>query len=171
MSAAATSQVYPTLNDFEPSWADISTKFNVAGGATIQNMIDFKSLKWESKVAEGRWAGLSGGRDMKRTTGKETVTGSCEWSAGGLWRLCTEIAKVAPVRGQQRLLSLVTFDIIILHTPPWTDFIFHEEMRGCRIMNISRAMAEGPDAEASPMDLAPMSCVIVHPDGTEWTTL
>lgn len=171
MTSAATSQTYPIMNDFTPSWADVSTRLNISGGETLANMGDMKSLKWSSKVTEGRIPGLSGGRDMKRTTGMQKNDGSVEWYPGGLWRLVTEIAKVAPVRGVQRLISLVTFDIVIFHTPPWTDYVFHEEMRGCRILDLERAMAEGSDAETSPMNLAPMSCVLVLPDGTEVVTL
>ena len=172
MSTAATNQQYPTLNDFEPSWADCSTRLHILGGPTVQNVGDIKSLKWSSKVTEGRWSGLSGGREMKRTTGVMKTEGSCEWSPGGLYRTCTEFAKLAPTRGKQKLLSLVIFDWIIMYTPPWTDFIFHEEMRGCRLMDLERVLSEGPDVQVSPMNLAPMSCVIIDPKtGEEWTLL
>ena len=172
MSTAATNQQYPTLNDFEPSWADLSTRIHLLGGPTIQNMGDFKSIKWDSAVTEGRWSGLSGGREMKRTTGIQKTQGSCEFSPGGLYRLCRELAKVAPTRGKQKLLSLVIFDIVLLYTPPWTDFIFHEEMRGCRMLKLARDAADGSEVPISPVDLAPMSCVIIDPaNGEEWTLL
>lgn len=155
MTSAATSQEYPELNGFAPSWADISTVINVAGGATLKD-IDYRSINWTSTVERADQRGASGGRVIKRTAGQLTHEGSCEYYKSGLRKLLAVLLQVAPTRGNQRLVSLVSFDIVILHSVPGDPEIYHEEMRGCRLSSFESAMTEGPDAEVVAMDLAPM---------------
>lgn len=164
--ALAVSQEYPILNEVAPSWADIGVTFNFLAGETFKN-IEFSELKWTSKVDKGVQRGASGGRVMKHTTGAKTDEGSCVWYKSGLWQLLKIVTPYAPVRGNQRLVSLVPFNIIILHTPPGSDEIFHEEMRGCSISSFESSMTEGTDVEKVPMDLKPLECAWVLDDGTE----
>jgi hypothetical protein len=164
--AVAVSQEYPLLNQVAPSWADIKTVININGGISFRD-IDYKEIKWKSSVDVGEQRGASGGRVMKHTTGVLTDEGSAVYYKSGLRKLITAIQSVAPVRGNQRLISLVTFDIIIQHTPPGDDDIYHEEMRGCSIKSLESSMVEGPDAETVALDLRPKSNVWVLADGTE----
>lgn len=160
------SQEYPILNDVAPSWADVSVTFNFLAGETFKN-IEFSEIKWTSKVDKGEQRGASGGRVMKRTTGAKTDEGSCVWYKAGLWRLLSVVVPYAPVRGNQRLISQVPFNVIILHTSPGSDTIIHEEMRGCTINSFESSMSEGTDAEKVPMDLKPIETAWVLADGTE----
>jgi hypothetical protein len=155
----AVSQEYPSLNDVAPSWADIKTIVNISGGQTVVD-IDYKSIKWSSKVERGEQAGASGGRVMKRTTGSVKDEGSCEYYKSGLRKLLKAIVGSTGIytRGNQQLISLVSFDILIQHSVPGDDEIYEEVMRGCRLSSFESSMAEGNDAEIVPMDLAPMYC-------------
>jgi len=164
---AANNEEYPTLNDFAPDWASISAVVNVAGGATLTQTFDAKSYKWSSAVDEARGGGMSGGREMKRSTGIEKCEGSAEYYKSGLVALVSALADVAPMRGNQARVSLVEFNIIIFHTPPWSDVIIHEEMRRCRLLGFESSMAEGPDLEVVPVKLNPIECVWVLPNGKE----
>lgn len=152
---AATSQEYPLLNGYAPSWADIITTINVQDGPTIKD-IDYAELKWSSKVSFGEQRGASGGRVIAQTTGSQKDEGSCVYYKSGLWRLLDVLADVAPVRGNQRAVSAVRFNITILHTPYGSDVVYHEFMRGCRLASFESSMKEGDEAEQVPMDLAPM---------------
>lgn len=155
----AVSQEYPTLNGVAPSWADIKTTINISGGQTFTD-IDYKSFKWSSKVERGEQRGASGGRVMKRTTGSKTDEGSCEFYKSGLRKLLKAIIGSTGVytRGNEQLVSLVSFDIIIQHSPPGEVEIYEEAMYGCQLSSFESSMAEGNDAEVVPMDLSPMRC-------------
>jgi hypothetical protein len=156
--AVAVSQEYPLLDGNAPSWADITTTINVQGGGSFKD-IDYKELKWSSTVARGEQRGASGGRVIRRTTGELTEAGSAIYYRSGLRKLLKEIYPLAPVRGNQRLVSLVTFNVVVLHTVPGDDEIYHHEMRGCRLSSFDATMTQGTDAEEVAMDLAPLSNV------------
>ncbi len=81
-----TNQAYPSLNDVEPSWADIACTFTVYGGSLI-DMADFAAIKFDSKVEVGEKRGASGGRVMARTTGSVKHTASADLYRGGHRRL------------------------------------------------------------------------------------
>jgi len=157
---------YPLLNGNAPSWADVSTVINVAGGATHKD-IDYKSIKWSSKRSFGEQRGASGGRVIRQTTGSIKDEGSCEYYKSGLIKLVEALIPVAPRRGNRVRISMVQFDIVILHSVPGDPKVYHEEMRGCRLSSFESSLTEGDEPEIVPMDLAPMECVWVLEDGTE----
>jgi hypothetical protein len=150
-----TNQAYPSLNDIEPSWADIATTFTVFGG-DILDMADIAGIKWDDKVEVGMRRGASGGRVMARTTGSVTNTASAELYRSGHRRLVKALMSKAPTRGSQRLISLVGFDIMIQHTPPGETEIYVVKLSGCRLLGRSFDMKEGNDADKVAVDLNPI---------------
>jgi hypothetical protein len=151
-------QAYPSLNDIEPSWADIATTFTVYGG-DILDMADIAALKWNDKVDVGERRGASGGRVMARTTGSLTSEASATLYRSGHRRLIKSLMAKAPTRGSQRLISLVGFDILIQHTPPGESEIYQVKLTGCRLLGRSLDMKEGNDADQVEVNLNPLSIV------------
>jgi hypothetical protein len=151
----AINQAYPSLNDIEPSWADIATTFTVTGGELI-DMADIAGIKWDDKVTVGERRGASGGRVMARTTGSVALTASAELYRSGHRRLVKGLMANAPTRGNQLLISLVSFDIMIQHTPPGEDEIYVVKLSGCRLLGRGFDLKEGDDADKVAIELNPM---------------
>lgn len=154
-----TNQAYPSLNDIEPSWADISVNFAVSGGAAL-DMGDIASLKWSRKVEVGERRGASGGRVMARTTGQGSQEASATLYRSGVRKLIKGLMAQAQtqglVRGNQVLISLVSFDITIQHTPPGETEIYETHIKGCRYLGDSDDMKEGTDADKLELTLNPI---------------
>src|ERR1051325_8370641 len=109
-------QAYPSLNDSEPSWADIGVTATVDGGQLIE-MADVAAIKWSDKVEVGVRKGTSGGRVMARTAGEISYEASATLYRGGHRRLVRGLMAKAPVRGNQSRIGQIAFDILIQHTP------------------------------------------------------
>lgn len=148
-------QAYPSLNDFEPSWADIAITAT-ATGAPLLEMSAVAALKWSRKVEVGEARGTSGGRIMKRTTGQGSQDASGTFYRSGMRALIKSLMAVAPTRGNQVLISLVSFDIDIQHTPPGETEIYHVRIKGCRYLGDSDDMKEGTDADKVEITLNPI---------------
>lgn len=158
-------QEYPTLNDVAPSWADIQTSFSIYGGSLIE-LIDYSAINWSDTVEVGAQRGASGGRVMKRTTGQLSSEASATFYKSGLRKLLKGLAAKAPTRGNQKLVSLVGFDIHIQHSPPESTDIFEVKIKGCRLLGRTAAMAEGADADQVEVNLNPIQIVEII-DGEE----
>jgi hypothetical protein len=165
----AVSQEYPLLDGNAPSWADITTTINIQGGESFKD-IDYKEIKWASAVALGEQRGASGGRVMRRTTGELTETGSAVYYRSGLRKLLKAMAPQMQTRGNQRLITTATFNIVIIHKVPGDDEIYHHEMRGCRLTGLDATMTQGPDAEEIALSLNPLSNVDII-GGVEYVLL
>lgn len=139
-------QAYPTYNDIEPSWADIVVAATIDGGALIE-MADIAAIKHSRKVEVGKRRGTSGGRVMARTTGQGDQEASITFYRGGLRRLIKGLMANAPTRGNQVLISLVSFDIEIQFTPPGETEIYVDRIKGCRYLGDSYDSKEGTDPE------------------------
>lgn len=148
-------QAYPSLNDVEPSWADIAVTFTVTGGSLI-TMADIKALKWSRKVDVGEKRGASGGRVMARTTGQGSQEASATLYRSGVRNLIKGLVSQAPTRGNQAIISLVSFDILIQHTPPGETEIYQTKIKGCRYLGDSDDMKEGTDADTLELTLNPI---------------
>jgi hypothetical protein len=148
-------QEYPTLQDIEPSWADVRANFPIYGGQTIITP-DIAAIKWSDKVDVGLARGTSGGRKMKRTTGQYDCDATLTFYRSG-WRLF----RLALAEKDKRI-SLVGFDILIQHTPPGTTEIFNVKIVGCRVTGRSADMAEGSDPEKIEIPVNPM---LIEEDG------
>ncbi|MCL2724854.1 MAG: hypothetical protein FWD69_10505 [Polyangiaceae bacterium] len=160
-----TIQAYPSINDVEPSWADISATFTITGGDLLDT-VDFASIKWSRKVDVGVRRGPNGGRIMARTTGEGSQDASSILYRSGLRRLIKSLMAVAPTRGNQRRISLVSFDILIQHTPPGEIEIYTTKLKGCRYLGDADDMKEGPDADKIEVTLNPIEIVNII-DGQE----
>lgn len=151
-------QAYPSLNDIEPSWADVATTFTVFGGDVLE-MADIAGLKWSRKVEVGERRGASGGRVMARTTGQGSQEASASLYRSGLRRLIKSLMSKAPTRGNQRIISLVAFDILVQHTPPGEVEIYTTKIKGCRYLGDADDMKEGNEADKIEVTLNPIEVV------------
>jgi hypothetical protein len=158
-------QEFPSLNDIAPSWADIQTTHTVSGGSLL-DMIDYSGIKFSSKVETGEQRGASGGRVMKRTTGSLKHTASATYYRSGLRKLVKALVPLAPTRGNQSLVSLVPFDVLIQHSPPGESEIYTVKIKGCRLLGIDMSMTEGNDADKVECDINPIEIVNII-DGKE----
>jgi hypothetical protein len=151
-------QAYPSLNDFEPSWADIQLTFTVNGGGLALGMTDIAGLKWGRKVEVGEKRGASGGRVMARTTGQGSQEASATLYRPGLRALTKALANAPNIqtRGNQLLIGLVSFDIDIFHSPPGEVEVYHTRIKGCRYLGESDDMKEGFDPDKVEINLNPI---------------
>jgi hypothetical protein len=159
-------QAYPSLDDVEPSWADISVNASVTGGALL-GMEAIKSIKTGVKVELGERRGASGGRVMARTTGQGSQEASWVLYRSGHRQLIKALASVAPKRGSQAVISLVSFDIMVMHSVPGDPEIYKKKIKGCRYTGNSDDMKEGTDPDTLEITLNPIEIVEILPDGTE----
>ena len=148
-------QEYPTLNEVEPSWADIKLSFPVYGGETVITN-DIAGVKWSDKVDVGVVRGTNGGRKTKRTTGLLDNDASVTFYRSG-WAAFRKVLAAKNPR-----ISLVGFDILIQHTPPGSTEVFNVKIAGCRITGRSGDMAEGADADKIEIAVNPM---LIEEDG------
>lgn len=151
-------QAYPSLNDVEPSWADIAVTATISGGALL-DMDAIAALKWSRKVEVGERRGASGGRVMARTTGQGSQEASATLYRSGLRSLIKSLMPLAPTRGNQVIIGLVSFDIVIQHTPPGESEIYQVKIKGCRYLGESDDMKEGNDADKIEVTLNPIEIV------------
>jgi hypothetical protein len=152
------SQAFPSLNDNEPSWADIATTFTVSKGPLLA-MSSIAGLKWGRKVDTGARRGASGGRVTARTTGEGSQTASASLYRSGMRQLLKGLMTQAPKRGDQLLIGLVAFDILIQHTPPGESEIYQVKIKGCRYLEDADDMKEGADPDKIDITLNPMEIV------------
>lgn len=166
--------MFETLNGRAVSWAEASISCNVAGGVAMQQ-IDIKSVTHESAVEVGIQRGVSGGRTIKRTTGQITNTGSVTFYRDGNRDFKKVLSAAALTAGYVNAdghvqLSLVRFDIIIVHS--WLDDpeIYTRKLLYCRYLKDGSKSEEGTEAETVEVDVNPLRIVEVV-NGTVETVL
>lgn len=156
-------QAFPSVNDIESSWAEIGIAFNIDEGVTVRP--DMSAIKWSRKVTVGTRKGPSGGRPMARTRGEIAYDASGTFSKGGLSTLEDALVERAVAqnftRGNQVLISLVAFDIVVQHTPIGSTDIFEVWLKGCRYLEDSEDNSEGTDPDAIEVVLNPIEIVKV----------
>lgn len=162
-------QLFPALNEIEPSWADIAVTSTIYQGALL-DMVDINAINWSRTVEVGERRGASGGRPMARTAGSVSYEASWTLFAASyikFLRALKEAAKGAGlVRGNQALISQVGFDIMIEYTPFGSVEIFRTKIKGCRLLSDSSSAAEGTDASMMELSLSPIEIVNII-DGEE----
>lgn len=146
---------FPTLNDVEPSWADVTLSLPIYGSETVITK-DIAAVKWSDKVDMGVVRGTNGGRKSKRTTGLYDADSTVTFYKSGWATFRVKLAAVNPK------ISLVGFDIIIQHTPPGSSNIFTVKITGCRIAGRSSDMSESADADKIEVPVNPM---LIEEDG------
>ena len=160
---------YPILDGIAPSWGDLSCKMLVSGAALLE-MIDVKSINTGTSLEIGEQRGASGGRVVMRTTGQDKNEASMTLYASGHQKLIRTLASVAPVRGNQRILSLVHFGIQYLFTPPNTDEIYEIRIKGVRYIGRAANASEGTDANTVDVSLS-VAQIVDMIDGKECVLL
>lgn len=158
-------QELPSLNDIAPSWADISASFSIFGGQILE-LVDFAALSWSDKVEVGMQRGASGGRVLKRTTGQLDSEATATLYRSGYRKLLRALVEKAQSRGNQKLISLVGFDILVQWTPPGEVDIYTLKIKGCRLLGRSEQSQEGSDAEKIEITLNPIEIAEIV-DGVE----
>ncbi len=138
-------QALPTLNGITPSWADIQTTFSVPGGESLETA-DYAAINHSSTVEIGEKRGASGGQVTATTVGQSAHEATVTFYKEGLLRFFAILAALAPTRADEKLISLVHFDILIQHTPLGSADIHKTELRGCRVLTDDEQSGEGVDA-------------------------
>lgn len=157
-------ELFPALNDVEPSWADIEVSCPIYSGPLIQ-MTDISAIKWGRSTDLGVRRG-TGGRKMARTSGQPDCEASWTLYQGGYLKLLRGLMSVAPTRGPQVLVGRVGFDVVIEYTPFGSLEIFRVKIKGCRLTSDGSDAAEGPDASLVEVGLNPIDVVNII-DGKE----
>lgn len=163
MVLRAANNDFPNVDGIAPSWADVILKISPTGAALLE-MKDFKALNSSRSVEIG--SQKAGGRVMKRTTGDSSQEASMTLYYDGYIKLLRGLKGLAPIRGNTRLISLVTFDIQVQYTPPGSVEIFDRRWKGCRISGDTANGAEGTDANEVEVPLSVIEIVDIV-DGEE----
>jgi hypothetical protein len=135
---------FPVLNGIAPSWADVVVKA-AATGAAILEMKDIAAINSGRTVEVGEQR--AGGRVMKRTTGSGSQECSITLYRDGFQKMLRNLKALAPMRGDQRLLTLVVFGIQYMYTPPGSTEIYERRIKGCRILTDAMNDTEGTEAQ------------------------
>lgn len=161
----AINQAYPSIDGIASSWADIQVTTIVNGGALIETT-DIAGIKTADKMEVGRQQGTSGGRTMKRTQGSATYEASMTLYRSGHRQLLKALKEQAPTRGNQKVVGVVAFDILIQHTPIGEEEIYTRKLKGCRYAGSSHDNKEGNDADQVEVTLDVLEIVDII-DGEE----
>lgn len=155
-------QDFPTLNGEAQSWANISASLTVQGGTLLETS-DFSDITWTRTVEVGEQRGASGGRVMRRTVGQVSYESSITLYASGYERLVAALMESAPSRGNQKLISLVAFDLQIFHTMilDAEEAVREVKIKGCRLLSDSFSGAEGVDADKVEVGISTIEIVKV----------
>jgi hypothetical protein len=138
---------FPMYNGIAPSWADLKLTLGPQGVPALITQ-DVSSIKHGSQVTVGEQRGLTGGRVKKRTSGSVAHSGnSITFYRSGWDSTIERLAPVAPVRGLQRMISLVHFSMDLMFTPPGEIKIYHKRLKGVRLIGAEHAHEEGDDPD------------------------
>lgn len=156
---------FPVLDGIAPSWADIKVVASPLGGSLI-DIKDIQAINTGTTVEFGEQRGASGGRVMKRTTGSVSYEASMTLYRSGYQKLLRSLKDLAAQRGNQRAVSLVHFNVQVIHTPPNDVEIYEYRIKGCRIAGRTLNGAEGTDADLVEVPINPIEIADVI-DGEE----
>lgn len=153
-------QLYPVIDDIDPSWADIVVKAS-PDGAPLIDMNDIASITGSSTVTVGTRKGASGGRVLGRTTGEKSDEFSWTLYRTGFSKLIEALVPIAVsrgfVRGDEVLVGLVPFGVHVQHTPPGSVKIHEYICEGARLLAWNMDHAEGPDPDQVEVPLSIMN--------------
>lgn len=146
---------FPVFDGIAPSWADLQIK--VKGKSTaLLDMRDVKEIKTGSTLEFGEQRGVSGGRVIKRTSGSLKNEASWVLYHSGWVKLVRNLKALAPLRGNQRVLRYVHFDLQYLWTPPGDVDIYETRIKGCFVSGRTLNGAEGVEATTIEVPLSPL---------------
>jgi len=153
---------YPILNGVAVSWADVTIRVVIAEGQLVE-IKDIASFNTSRTVEVGEQRGASGGRVMRRTTGSVSYECSGSLYRSGYQQLMRALTAAAEaqglIRGNQRMISLVHFDVDIQHTPFNDVEVYQRLCRGCRFLGDALNGAEGTDADQVELTLSALEIV------------
>src|SRR5665213_779363 len=153
-----TNQAFPSLNGIAASWADVQTTITPDQATALQT-IDYSAINWDRAVTVGEQRGASGGRVMARTTGSVAYTADATFYYSGYRALLKSLMQNAPTRGNQKIISGVSFDILIQHSVPGDPEIYTVKLKGCRLLGDAAKLKEGTDADQLDLTLNPIEIV------------
>lgn len=160
-------QHYPIVDSHACSWVDM--KSEIVGASDTSSapfaLADLVAIKGMRKVEVG--IQKRGGRLYKRTRGELSQEASVTMYRDGYLRLITALAANAPQRGNQRIISLVSYHVTVQHTPYGDDKIYTRVFKGCRYLGDSDDMKEGNEADKLEITLNPTEIVDVLEGGIE----
>lgn len=139
-------QDFPSMNQVESSWADISCGFDIAGGELIDET-DIAGIKFDDKVNVGTRKGLSGGLITGSTAGEVESNLTITFYRGGLRKLQKALAAKAPTRRGQKAIALVFWNMIVQSTPVGSDEIYEHRFKACRLLGRGYDFKEGSDSD------------------------
>ena len=154
---------YPVYNGITPSWCDISCVANIDGGVALE-LPHIQAINTGVEVELGSVE--AGGRVIKRTSGARKDSASMQLTHEDFQEFLRQLAAVAPSRGNQKVLSGVHFKLTIQWSPPGSDEIFEERLKGCRYTGRDLNSAKGTDPNMVDVKLNPLEIVDVV-DGVE----
>jgi hypothetical protein len=155
---------FPILDGICPSWADVKVTAVITGGPVVE-MKDIKAINSGRSLEVGVQRG-AGGRKKKRTTGQPDDEGSITLYRSGFQDALRALAAVAPQRGNERMISLVHFNIIWQYSVLGDPQIYERRMKGCRWMGDTMNDTEGSDPQEVEVPLSVMQIADVI-DGVE----
>lgn len=147
---------FPVLDGVAPSWADVIVRASPVGAPLIETK-DISAINTGATVEVGEQR--RGGRVYKRTTGSSSYEASMTLYYSGWTKLISGLVALAPVRGNQRIISLVHFGLQVQYTPPGSAEIFEYRVKGCRILGRTINGAEGNDATSVEVALSTIEIV------------
>lgn len=146
-------QAFPSVNGVESSFAEIAIGLDISGGSSFTGL-DISGVKFDSKVSPGMRK--KGGRPAARTRGDIDYTASLILSRKSMQLLKEGLGVTAPQNGNQRLISLVEFQIQVLHTPIGSTDVFESLIKRCRLVGEAHDYKEGADSDMVECDLSVM---------------
>lgn len=159
---------FPVLDGVAPSWADIAVRVSGVSGGSLIEIGDISALKTGSTVEIGYQK--EGGRVIKRTRGDKKDEASMTLYASGYQKLLRGLRALMPLRGNQRLVSLVHMNVNVQYTPPGSVDILEYRLKGCRILARTIDGQEGTDATQVELPLNPIEIADVI-DGEEYVLI
>jgi hypothetical protein len=150
------SENYSTLDVESQSWANIGFEFQMYNGPTLTAPSP-KGLKWKTSLEVGVQR-FTSGQVAAYTRGNATCDGSVELYAGGVIVLVRALIAVCKANGFKDASGAwqygrPIFDIPVLHTPYGETGIRKVKLVGCRLKSDAYEGKEGPDPDASELDL------------------
>jgi len=154
---------YPVYNGIAPSWCDIQATAQIDGGVAL-NLPHIQAINTGVEIELGPIE--AGGRVITRTSGARKDSASMQLTHSDYVAFLRQLTALAPTRGTQRVTRTVHFDLQIQWTPPGSDEIFEERVKGCVFTGRDLNSAKSTDATMVDVKLSPIEIVDVV-DGVE----
>lgn len=148
-------QSYPTLQGEAQSWANLEAKANIYDGPSI-DLTDIVGIDWDNSAERGTQWGQDG--SIKAfTRGRGSSTGKISFYADGCIAFIEKLMDIAIAKGfvvnGECKFGMVSFDILIQHTPLGSTGIRQIELLGCQVSKDAASYAEGTDADKNDLEI------------------